>query len=187
MLQSCLTVGAQGLSTVVCCLHSFPTLGSCLSPTCWWPSCHLFTDGSCEFVSLPLLPSPVCFQQPPPPLLCTSFQFHCLFSFFFLQGGISLSSGALLVYPRGGWEILHDTWLSPVWSAEVLLSMFGACSQQLTAGGGTMGVTSLLFSQCIVSWRSLPWARGSGVPNFQLSLLLHLLQVWLQHLKKVPD
>jgi hypothetical protein len=46
MLQSHLTVCTQGLSPVVCCLHAFPTSGSCLSPTCCRPSCHLFTGDS---------------------------------------------------------------------------------------------------------------------------------------------
>jgi hypothetical protein len=46
ILQSRLTVHAQGLGPVVCHLLPFPTSGSSLSPTCSQPSCHLFTDGS---------------------------------------------------------------------------------------------------------------------------------------------
>jgi hypothetical protein len=83
MLQSHLTVGAQGLSCVVYHLCSFPTSGSSLSSAFWELSCHLFSDGSYKIGSLPLPPSLVCFQQPLPPPLCTTFLFHCLFSIFF--------------------------------------------------------------------------------------------------------
>jgi hypothetical protein len=33
---------------------------------------------------------------------------------------------------------------------------------ELVASGGSVEVVAFLFSQCIVVWRSLPWARGSG-------------------------
>jgi hypothetical protein len=55
-----------------------------------------------------------------------------VFFFFFAVGGFSLSMGVVLVYPRGGWGILCDNWLSSVWSAKGLLSTFGAGSWQLT-------------------------------------------------------
>jgi hypothetical protein len=29
-------------------------------------------------------------------------------------------------------------------------------------GGGSVGVVARLFFQCILAWRSLQWARGSG-------------------------
>jgi hypothetical protein len=118
-----------------------------VSPTCWHLSCCLFTDGSCDFSSLLLPPSPVLFQQPFSPLLCTSFQFCSLFSFFclfvcFWRGESVCSGGIILVYPRGGWGIPCDIWLSPVWSAKVFPSMFGVSGQWLVAndqwheGGG---------------------------------------------------
>jgi hypothetical protein len=69
----------------------------------------------------------------------------------------------VLFYSRGGWEISHEAWLLPVWSAEGLPCTFGAGSQWLAAGSsGNAGVAARLFSLCIVAWRRLPWARGSG-------------------------
>jgi hypothetical protein len=130
-------VGAQGLSPVVCRLRSFPTSGSG-PPTI----CLLMVAG---VISLFLPTSLVHFQQPLPPPLCTSFQFRCLFSFFF-AGGKSVCPGGL-VYPRGGRVI-------PVMLGSHL---FGASS---------MGVVAHLFSQCIVTWRSLSQARGSGCQCF---------------------
>jgi hypothetical protein len=96
-------VGAQQLGHVVCGLRSFPASGSGLSSAHCQSSCPLFTDGSLELGSLPLPSSLVCFQQPPLPLLCTSFQFHCLlfsFLFFFLQGG-SVCLGELCCFIPG--------------------------------------------------------------------------------------
>jgi hypothetical protein len=97
-----------------------------LSPTHCRPSCHLFTDGSREFSSLPL-PLLWCAFSNPCPLCCVlvfSSVVHCsdlFLVFFFCRGAeISLSRGVVLVYPRGGGGILCEAWHSPVWSAEGL-------------------------------------------------------------------
>jgi hypothetical protein len=152
-------------SCVVCHLRSFPTSGSSLSPTCWWPSCCLFTDGSQEFNSLPH-PLLCCTFSNSRPLHCalvfSSFVYSVFFFFvLFLQEGTSLFMRVVLVYPRGGWGIPHETWLSPVWSAEGPPSIL-----ELAASGGSMGVVARLFSQCIMVRRSLPLPRVSGCLSF---------------------
>jgi hypothetical protein len=148
LLQSLLTVGAQGLGTVVCCLFSFPTSSSHLLPTCCWPSCHLFTDGS--HASLPPCPYTLlqwAFSHPCPlhcALVFSSIVFQ--FSFFLQVGGISLSRGFVLVYPRVGWGIPCNAWLSLIWSSNGLPSPFGACIQQRQCWWWYGGGGPLLFS-----------------------------------------
>jgi hypothetical protein len=94
-------VGARGQSPVVCCLCSFPNSGSGLSPTCWWPSCCVFTDGSTCSAPCPYPLVWGAISNPHHPL-CTSFQFYCLlFSFvFFLLGG-SVCLGGLCWFIPG--------------------------------------------------------------------------------------
>jgi hypothetical protein len=147
-------VGAQGLGPVVCRLSSFPTLGSDLLPTCCQPSCRLFTDGSCA--SSPPCPSSLlwCTFSNFCPLCCVLVFSSVVYSVFgFFVRGISLSRGVVLVYPRGGWGMLHNAWLSPVWCAEGLPNMFGAggwwqqqcwqCWQCWRCGGGGLPALSV--------------------------------------------
>jgi hypothetical protein len=47
-----------------------------------------------------------------------------------------------------------------------LLEVSQACLELVAGGGIGMGVAAHLFSQCIVAWRSLPWARGSACQSF---------------------
>jgi hypothetical protein len=49
----------------------------------------------------------------------------------------------------------------------------GGSAWQRTCGpadGGGVGVATHLLSQCVVAWRSLPQARGSGFPTFSSPL-----------------
>jgi hypothetical protein len=74
-------------------------------------------------------PSPVHFQSSRP-LYCVlvfSFLFLVQFFFFFFFGrGVSLSRALCWFIIGVAWGILHDTWPSPVRSAECLPSRFGA-------------------------------------------------------------
>jgi hypothetical protein len=153
LLQSLLTVGAHGLSPVVCHFAvGHPAI--CLLMVHMWV--WLFA----------LNPFSLSFQQLPPPIFCTSFQFNCLFSFFFLGRGISLSRGVVLVYPSSAWGIPCNAWFSPVWSSEGLPSTCEACIQQ-RRWGRWHGSQGPLVSQYVMEWRSLPWARGSGCQSFK--------------------
>jgi hypothetical protein len=151
-----------------------PLLLPYFRPTCSQPSCHLFTDGSCEFCSLPLPPSPVHFQQPPSPLLCSKFQFHCLlFSvlFCFLWGGSVCPGGSCWFIPgvAEGYHVMLGAHLFG------LPKVSQACLELVATGGDSngssgMGMVAHLFSQCIVAWRSLPQARSSGYQSFNSPL-----------------
>jgi hypothetical protein len=112
----------------------------------------------------PTLLSLVCFQQPLPPLLCASFQFHCLFSFFFMGWGESVCPGRLCLFIPGvaeGYCLTLGTHLFGL--PEVSLAHL----EPVASGSGSgVGVVVHLFSQCIMAWRSLPWARSSGCQSF---------------------
>jgi hypothetical protein len=146
--------GCQGLSPVVCCLHSFPTLGSGLSSACWQPSCCLFTDDSHEFSFLPPPPpSLVSFQQPLLPPLCASFQFCCLLCvFFFCTGGSVCPGGLCWFIPRVAerYRMMLGSHLFG------LLKVSQACLELAASGasGSHVGVVAYLFSQYIMVWRS---------------------------------
>jgi hypothetical protein len=79
-----------------------------------------------ESSSLPLSPSPVCFQQSLP--LHCALVFSSLFTiqFGFFVGGVSLPREIRWFIPGVAWGILSDVWCSPVWSANHLPSRFGA-------------------------------------------------------------
>jgi hypothetical protein len=180
MLQSHLTVGAQGLSPVVYCLHSFPTSGSGLSQACCWPSCHLFTDGSHEFSSLLLPASLVCFQQLLPPPLSASFQFYCLFRYFFFAREDQSVQGCCAGLSQG-W--LRDT----AWHL-ALPKVSQACLELVASGLQPAEAWWWPTCSLSVSWCGEAFQRVAvQVPKFQLSLVLHFCQVWHQHLSKFPD
>jgi hypothetical protein len=61
-----------------------------------------------------------------PPLLCASFQFIVYSVFFCGGGGFSLPKGLSWFIPGVSGGIPCDAWHPPVWSAECLLSKFGA-------------------------------------------------------------
>jgi hypothetical protein len=96
-----------------------------VSPSAFQP---LFTESSWRSApcSSPLLQ---CTRSTPSPLCCV-LVFSSLFIqlFFFLQGRGQSVLGAMLVYPRGGWE--NTTWclVLTCWSAECLPSRYGAGS-----------------------------------------------------------
>jgi hypothetical protein len=115
----------------------------------------------CEFSSLPLLPSLLHFQQPLPPPLCSSFQFHCLFSFF--SGGWSICPGLLCWFVPGVAEEYCVMLGSHLFG---LPKVSQACLELATCSSGSVGVAAHMFSQCIMMWRRLPWARGSGCQSF---------------------
>jgi hypothetical protein len=155
-----------------------PVLSSSLSPTCCCPSYH---SSLCslkvrvEISSLPLPLSPMC--TAPCPLCCIFLlsslfiiQFLFIYFFFFLwDSGVSLSRGAMLVYPRGGcvntmWHLfapLLVCWMSPKAGLEPL---FG-------------GTGALLFSQSNVAQRNFAWAGGSGCHCFDSSWCFFSCQV----------
>jgi hypothetical protein len=61
------------------------------------------------------------------PLLCVSFHFLIFCSFFFAGMGEDQSAqGAILVYPRGGWEKTMWCFVLTCWSAKCLSGRFGA-------------------------------------------------------------
>jgi hypothetical protein len=111
---------------------------------------------------LALCPSPLlwCAFSNPCPLHCALLFYSIVYSVFFLQS----VQGVMLVYPRGGWGIPCDAWLSSVWSAKGFPSIFGDGRWQ------RRGALGCLFSQCIVAWRSLSQARGSGCQSFNSPL-----------------
>jgi hypothetical protein len=156
MLQSHLKVGAHGLSPVVLCLCSFPTLGSSLSPTCWWPSCHLFTDGLCELVSLSC-PSPLFWWafSNPYPLFCVLVFSSVVYSvFFFFAGEGSVCAGGLCSFIPG---------VTEGYCMMLVSHLFGLPKVR------DVEVAAHLFCQCIVVWRSLP---GLGVQGATVLTLL---------------
>jgi hypothetical protein len=111
----------------------------------------LFTESSHgdQFLAHPLFSG--CTYSTPPLLLCVPFQFlvyysglFCLFDCFSRAGDQSVQE-AMLVYPRGGVGIPHDTWCLPVGLLNI--SQVGL---ELASGGAG----AILFSQCNVVWRS---------------------------------
>jgi hypothetical protein len=156
-------VGAQGLSPIVCCLRSFPPLGSGLSPECCWPSCHLFTDGSCKFGSLPL-PALWCSFSNPCPLHCALVFSSIVCSvFFFLQGGSVCPGGLCWFIPQmaEGYHVtlrFHLFGLPHIWSQWPM-----AGGQWPAAVWGWQPTCSL---KCIMAWRRFPQARGSECQSF---------------------
>jgi hypothetical protein len=129
------------------------------SPPHCWPSCLLFADGSGASSALCPPASLVCLQQPLPPPLDSSFQFHFFIQFFL--GGESFCPGRLCWFIPGvakGYPMMlgaHLFGLPKVSQAHLEL-----------VAGGCMEVATHLFSQCVMAWRRLPQARGSECQSF---------------------
>jgi hypothetical protein len=85
-----------------------------------------------------------------PPLLCAVF--------FFFAGDGQSAQGAMLIYPRDGWG--NTSWCLVLTCFVCWMSPKQVWSQHL------MVVRDILFSQCNVTWRSFPLARGSGCQSF---------------------
>jgi hypothetical protein len=94
------------------------------------------------------------------PSLCWVLVFNSLFivQFFFLQGVGQSAQGVMLVYPRGGWG--NTAWCLVLTCLVCQMSPKHVCCWRLAAVG------ALLFSQCNVTWKSFPRARGSGYRSF---------------------
>jgi hypothetical protein len=52
----------------------------------------------------------------------------------------------------------------------ILFGLLKVSHARLELAASSMGVAACLFFQCIMAWRSLPWARGSGCQSFSSPL-----------------
>jgi hypothetical protein len=155
VMVHCLFLNAAEPSDSGCPGSEPCSLPPLLLPTCWRPSCHLFTDCWHKFCSLALTPL-VCFQQPQSIPLSASFHFCCLFSGFFwgVVGG-SVCPGVLCWFiPRvaEGYSVMlgsHLFLLLKVSQAHLELVASSQHQQQWQRE-----VAVLLYSPCIMAWRS---------------------------------
>jgi hypothetical protein len=148
------------------CTAACPISGHVLSPACCQPFCLSSLCLLKVHAEISSLPSPFlwCPYSTPSPLLYVPFQFlvYCsvIYLFIIFVGqGVSLS---------GGYVGLSQGWL---WEYHMSLGVHLLAARCPQAGleVASGGAVSLLFSQCNVSWRSFPQARGLGCQSFDSS------------------
>jgi hypothetical protein len=137
VMVRCLFLNAAESSDSGCPVSEPCSLLPSLLPYFWqWPITHLLAAllpfVYWWFMWVWLLSSPLLLTFSNPCPLCCALVFisivYLFYLFIYFLGRISLFWEAVLVYPRSGWGILCDTWLSPVWSVEGLPRTFGASS-----------------------------------------------------------
>jgi hypothetical protein len=127
-------------------------------PICLSSLCLLKVRMEISSVLFPL--PPVLLEHPAPSAACSFFScFFIIQVLFFVGQGVSLSKGAVLVYPWGG---CGNTMCHLFAHLLVCVSQVGL---ELASGG--MG--ALLFSQCNMAWRSFVWAGSSRCQVFDSS------------------
>jgi hypothetical protein len=116
-----------------------------------------------RFLSSARCPSPLlwCAFSNPCPLSHALVFSSVVYSVLIFAGErISLCRGIVLMYPR-----VAEGYCMMLGSHLFGLLMVSQARLELAAGSN-IGVVAHLFSDCIMAWRSLLWARGSGCQCF---------------------